>query len=165
MQTFSKKRPLKQLTHFAILCICLFSSSCSIPADPSTENEKKLITEISQARAKAFNEGNAAAIAIHFTEDALLMAPGKPAASGKASVQTYYQSIFDEYSTQLESHYEEVEVSGNLAYGRGFAKVTLVPKKGGAPLVSTAKYLNILKKQPDGMWKTTHDIWNGNEQP
>ena len=165
MQTLSKNMPLKQLTHFTFLCICLFSVSCNIPADPSTENEKKLITEISQARAKAFNEANAAAIAKHFTEDALLMAPGKPAASGKAAVQTYYQSIFDEYSTQLESHYEEVEVSGNLAYGRGFAKVTLVAKKGGAPLVSTAKYLNILKKQPDGLWKTTHDIWNGNELP
>ena len=165
MQTLSKNMLLKQLTYFAVLCICLFPVSCIIPSGPSTENEKKLITEISQARAKAFNEGNAAAIAIHFTEDALLMAPGKPSTSGKAAVQTYYQSIFDEYSTQLESHYEEVEVSGNLAYGRGFAKVTLIPKKGGTPLVSTAKYLNILKKQPDGLWKTTHDIWNGNEIP
>lgn len=157
--------PIKQLTHFAVICICLFPAGCNRPAGPSTENEKKLITEISQARAKAFNEGNAAAIAIHFTEDAQLMAPGRPSTSGKAAVQTYYQSIFDEYATQLESHYEEVEVSGNLAYGRGFAKVTLVPKKGGAPSVSTAKYLNILKKQPDGLWKTTHDIWNGNEIP
>jgi uncharacterized protein (TIGR02246 family) len=165
MQTLSKSTPLKQLTHFAVLCICLFSVSCNIPAEPSTENEKKLITEISEARAKAFNEGDAGAIAIHFTEDAQLMAPGKPAATGKAAVRTYYQSIFDEYNTQLESHYEEVEVSGNMAYGRGFAKVTLVSKKGGAPIVSTAKYLNILKKQPDGLWKTTHDIWNGNEIP
>jgi ketosteroid isomerase-like protein len=32
-------------------------------------------------------------------------------------------------------------------------------------LVSTAKYLNILKKQADGSWKTTHDIWNSNETP
>ena len=165
MQTRSKNRPLKQLTHFIVLCICFFPISCTRPADSSTDNEIKLITEISEARAKAFNEGNAAAIAVHFTEDAQLMAPGKPATTGKVAVQAYYQSIFDAYRTQLESHYEEVEVSGNLAYGRGFAKVTLVPKKGGAPLVSTAKYLNILEKQPDGLWKTTHDIWNGNEMP
>jgi uncharacterized protein (TIGR02246 family) len=165
MERLSNGMLLKQLVHFTLLCICLFLFGCNVHTDPSTENEKKLITEISEARAKAFNEGNAAAIAIHFTEDALLMAPGKPAASGRAAVQTYYQSIFDDYTTQLESRYEKVEISGNLAYGRGFVKVTLVPKKGGAPLVSTAKYLNILKKQPDGLWKTTHDIWNGNEQP
>jgi len=149
------------------LCVVFFYLSiisCNTTTTPSVEYEKKLITEISAARAKAFNEGNAAAIAAWFTEDALLMAPGKPAAKGKAAVQSYYQSVFDEYTTQLESHYEEVDVSGKLAYGRGYAKVTLLPKKGGASLISTAKYLNILKKQPDGTWKTTHDIWNGNEE-
>ncbi len=138
-------------------------TGCNPGTATSLENEKKLITEISSARAKAFNDGNAAGIAVHFTDDALLMAPGKPVAKGKKAVEAYYQSIFDEYTTQLESHYEEVDVSGNLAYGRGEAKVILTPKKGGTSSVSTAKYMNILKKQPDGIWKTTHDIWNGNE--
>lgn len=145
--------------------VYLFLTSCKQNAVSSTETEIKLITAISSARAKAFNDGDAAAIAGYFANDGLLMAPGKPAERGQAAVQSYYQSIFDEYITKLESHYEEVEVSGSLAYGRGFAKVTLFPKKGGDSLVSTAKYLNILKKQPDGLWKTTHDIWNGNEQP
>jgi uncharacterized protein (TIGR02246 family) len=162
------QRPFNSITarkfsYFSLLCIFLFSSGCNTSIDTTTENEKKLITEISRARAKAFNEGNAAGIAIHFTDDALLMAPGKPVMRGKAAVQAYYQSVFDEYTAQLESHYEEVEVSGGLAYGRGFAKVTLLPKKGGPPVVSTAKYLNILKMQANGLWKTTHDIWNGNE--
>jgi ketosteroid isomerase-like protein len=102
-------------------------------------------------------------IASYFTEDAYLMAPGKAASQGKAAVKSYYQSIFDEFETILESHYDEVEVSGKLAYGRGSAKVILVPKAGGDSLFSTAKYMNILKKQSDGTWKTTHDIWNGNE--
>lgn len=150
---------------FYLSCLCIFSLfwGCDTPAPPSTDEDRKLITEISAARAKAFNEGNAAAIAMYFTEDALLMAPGKPASKGQGAVQAYYQSIFDEYTTELESHYEEVEIAGGLAYGRGFAKVTLTPKKGGAALVSTAKYLNILKKQANGLWRTTHDIWNGNE--
>ena len=137
--------------------------SCDQPPAVSEEADKKLITDMSKARAKAFNEGNAEAIAIHFTDDAILMAPGKPAQKGRTAVQAYYQSVFNEYSTVLESHYDEVDVSGHLAYGRGSAKVTIVPKKGGKPVVSTAKYLNILKRQPDGSWKTTHDIWNASE--
>jgi len=161
MQLLSAFKLNRRGTYFILASICFLLISCT--AD--IEANKKLISEMSKARAKAFNEGNAAAIAEHFTEDALLMAPGKPAAKGRKAVAAYYQSVFDEYTTQLESRYEEVEVSGSLAYGRGFAKVTLIPKKGGTPLVSTAKYLNILKKQSDGVWKTTHDIWNGNEQP
>lgn len=155
---------LRRLRFCIVIPAVILIISCKDGNPGSVEKDKELITAVSAARAKAFNEGNAAGIAIHFTEDAKLMAPGKPAGVGKAAVQQYYQSIFDVYHTKLESHYEEVEVSGDMAYGRGFAKVVLFPKAGGDSLVSTAKYLNILEKQPDGTWKTTHDIWNGNEE-
>ena len=91
------------------------------------------------------------------------MAPGGPTKRGRQEIAAYYQSIFDEYHTELESGYEDVKVDGNLAYGRGFAKVKLTGKKDGKVSISTAKYLNILEKQPNGTWLTTHDIWNGNE--
>ena len=133
------------------------------PAEIGSSVDLQAISDMSSARAAAFNESNADGIAKHFAEDAVLMAPGKPSATGKDAVRAYYQSIFDEYEPELDSHYEEVEVSGDLAYGRGFATVRLTPKAGGEPLASTAKYLNILKRQPDGTWKTTHDIWNGNK--
>jgi ketosteroid isomerase-like protein len=77
-------------------------------------------------------------------------------------VKAYYQLVFDRYETALESGYEDVRVDGDLAYGRGFARVTLKDRVTGEVTVSTAKYLNILERQSDGSWKTTHDIWNGN---
>ena len=81
----------------------------------------------------------------------------------QSAAQSYYQRIFDEYDTGLKSYYEEVKVSGPLADGIGFAEVALIPKQGGQALTSTAKYINIMKREADGTWKTTHDIWNGNE--
>ena len=147
--------------------IALLAVNCSPKKDTAQEEptiDMEIITAVSDARAKAFNNSNAEGIARYFTEDAILMAPGKPATVGNDAVRAYYQSIFDEYEPELDSHYQEVEVSGNLAYGRGVAEVKLTPKDGGEPIVSTAKYLNILKRQPDGSWKTTHDIWNSNEE-
>lgn len=126
-------------------------------------SEIATIKNISATRAQAFNEGNASGIAIYFTEDAFLMAPGGATKRGRAAIEAYYQAIFDDYLTELESGYEDVRVDGNLAYGRGFAKVKLTSKKDGSVSHSTAKYLNILEKQPDGQWLTTHDIWNSNE--
>ena len=131
------------------------------------EDQQKAISQIkaiSDARAKAFIQGNAAGIAEHFTEDAVLMAPDAPAQKGRPAVQAYYQAIFDQYTTQLTSGYEQVKIEGNLAYGRGFAQLILTPKKGGPIIRSTAKYLNILERQSDGSWKTSHDIWNSNEK-
>lgn len=147
-----------------IATACFFWTACQVSTEnkTSTDTTKDIatITAISAERAKAFNEGNAAGIAIHFTEDAALMAPDAPVKRGREAVQAYYQSLFDAYDTELQSGYEAVKVDGDLAYGRGFAKVWITPKSGGEKIYSESKYLNILERQEDGSWKTTHDIWN-----
>lgn len=130
------------------------------------QNDKadiEAIKAVSKARAEAFNEGNAKGIAIHFTNNAVLMPPGKPSMKGRKAVERYYQSIFDAYHAELTSRYKEVEVAESMAFGRGYAKVKLIPKNGGDTISSASDYINILKKQPDGTWKTTHDIWNSSQ--
>lgn len=137
--------------------------SCRSDLNPSQEQDIREIKAMSQARADAFNVGDAAAIATHFTTEAVLMAPNTPPKIGPEAVEAYYQEIFDNYRTGLESGYDAVRVDGDLAFGRGFAKVTLFSKTTGDTTYATSKYLNILERQPDGSWKTTHDIWNANE--
>ncbi|MDF9799425.1 uncharacterized protein (TIGR02246 family) [Catalinimonas alkaloidigena] len=149
-----------------VFCLILSSAACTTEKQNATVNsgeDVEAITAASAARAEAFNNSDAAGIAEHFTEDAILMAPAEPARQGRAAVQDYYQTIFDAYEVTLDSHYEEVEVSGDMAYGRGEAIVRLTPKGGGETTTAASKYLNILKRQPDGSWKTTHDVWNANE--
>jgi uncharacterized protein (TIGR02246 family) len=148
---------------FSALYVLVFLIGCNPNSKEKSSPDVNKITLISAERAKAFNEGNAAGIAEHFKEDAYLMAPDFPTKRGQKAIQEYYQSIFDEYETELESGYEDVKVDGDLAYGRGFAKVWLIPKSGGEKIYSESKYLNILERQSNGTWKTTHDIWNSNE--
>lgn len=138
-------------------------TGCEPRTTPDESDDISKIEALSASRAKAFNEGNANDIALAFTETGLLMAPGTKSTIGREAVRKYYQGIFDQYKTFLESGYDEVKVSGDLGYGVGFAKVKLVPHSGGDTLVSTAKYINLLRRQDDGSWLTTHDIWNANE--
>jgi uncharacterized protein (TIGR02246 family) len=146
-----------------LLIFALFCIACDNQEVINNTDDIRAIEEMSAARAEAFNKGDAAAIAIHFTEDGVLMAPGSRAMSGREAVEAYYQEIFDQFETKLNSYYEDVRVSGDLAFGRGFAKVKLIPHSGGETIYSTSKYINILARQPDGSWLTTHDIWNDNE--
>ena len=149
---------------FVISMFLMICWACSSNGDRHDDaSDISDIKALSAARAKAFNEGNADVIANAFTENGMLLAPATKSSNGREAVRKYYQSIFDQYKTFLESGYEEVKVSGNLAYGVGYAKVKLVPHSGGDTLVSTAKYINILERQDDGSWLTTHDIWNGND--
>lgn len=145
-------------TSFYIIAILLLSA-----CQKDVSSDVEAIKAMSEARAKAFNEGDASTIAEYFTEDAVLMAPGAKPKVGPKAVEAYYQAIFDQYETRLNSYYNKVEVSGDLAFGRGTAEVMLIPKNGDSTTASVSKYLNILQKQPDGEWKTTHDIWNGNQ--
>ena len=148
----------------ATTILLIMGLACCDRRGPTDEADDILkIKALSAARAEAFNKGNADDIAAAFIESGVLLAPGKSSTTGRPAVREYYQHIFDQYKTFLESGYEEVKVSGNLAYGVGFAKVKLVPHSGGDTLVSTAKYINILQRQNDGSWLTTHDIWNANE--
>lgn len=140
--------------------LMLLISVLLIGCGQNDREDVEAIKELSKARAEAFNNGDAAGIAIHFTENAVLLPPGKSSMTGRKAVEDYYQSIFDEYHTELFSEYREVWVERDLAYGRGFAKVKLVSKTRGDTIYSESEYINILKKQPDGTWKTTHDIWN-----
>lgn len=154
----------QKLLTLTMILLTTSLTCCNKPGAQDDVGDVAKITALSAARAKAFNEGNADVIANAFTENGLLMAPDKKSTTGRKAVREYYQGIFDQYKTFLESGYEEVKVSGDLAYGVGSAKVKLVPHNGGDTLVSTAKYINILQRQRDGSWLTTHDIWNANGQ-
>lgn len=147
---------------FMAITACLIFISCNNRQQVNNPDDIRAIEEMSAARADAFNQGNAAGISIYFTEDGILMAPGSPALTGREAVERYYQQIFDQYVTELDSYYEEVKISGDFAFGRGIAEVTLTPHNGGEKIISTSKYVNILHRQEDGSWLTTHDIWNEN---
>jgi uncharacterized protein (TIGR02246 family) len=155
---------MQKLLKVTLMLLIVGLACCDKRSIEDDANDISDIKALSATRAKAFNEGNAGVIADAFTESGKLMAPDMTTMTGREAVRGYYQRIFDQYKTSLESGYEEVRVSGNLAYGVGYAKVKLVPHNGGDTLVSTAKYVNLLQRQDDGSWLTTHDIWNANEQ-
>jgi ketosteroid isomerase-like protein len=58
-----------------LIFVVAILSSCQNKENKDNKNDISVITAISAERAKAFNDGKAADIAKHFTDDAFLMAP------------------------------------------------------------------------------------------
>jgi uncharacterized protein (TIGR02246 family) len=111
----------------------------------------------------AFNAGDAAALVDLFTEDAILMPANEPALVGKEAIQSWFQTIFDQFTFKWTASTEEVEVAGDWAFERSTSTFTVTPKAGGEPIFEdNTKDLNILKRQPDGAWKTYRSISNSN---
>jgi uncharacterized protein (TIGR02246 family) len=139
-------------------------SSATAPAGLSAEDEAA-IRAVDGAWAKAATAGDAAAMAALYTADAVLLPPGEPPVRG--GVERYFAGMTSAFSGPFELSTSTVEGRGDLAYASGEYKATLTPKKSGAkPMpTETGKYLEVMKRQPDGSWKMAYDMWSPNSAP
>ncbi len=108
---------------------------------------------------EAYNRGDAAAAADHYTEDAKLLPPNLEMVSGKEAIRGFWKTAMDMGVRRINLETEEVGYDGDLAYVRGVSTVTIQPE-GGQEVTHRGKYLVALKRQADGSWKVAVDIWN-----
>ena len=105
----------------------------------------------------AFVAGDADAVAACYAEDAVMYFPGGSAAAGRAAIRDGYAHYFSEY-TITDAQLVEV---GRVAHGDtvtswGDFTITMVPKAGGAPIVSHGRFTDV-SKRIDGQWRYVVD--------
>ncbi len=100
---------------------------------------------------------DAATIAAQYTEDAIIMGPGAPAATGRSVIQAGVAEMPPILEPRLTI--AEVEVFGTTALERGTFHMKLaVP--GQAPVTDDGKYLIEWKRGSDGAWRRHREIFN-----
>ena len=111
----------------------------------------------------AANAGDADQIAEVYAEDGSLLAPNLPPQKGRDAVRAFWGGFLDAYTVRFEIASDTIEGRGDLAYNQGHYRFTAVPKAKGVPGVADeGKFLEILKKQPDGSWKYVVDMYSSN---
>lgn len=114
----------------------------------------------------AANAGDAAAVAAVYAIDASLLPPNLPVRRGRDAIRAFWGGLFDAYTVKFEVSPDVIEGRGDLAYNMGHYRFTAVPKaKSGPGIADEGKFVEILKKQPDGSWKYAVDIYNSNLAP
>ena len=137
------------------------------PAEPLTTEEVSSLLRACSTRAPtgirnralitAFLRGDATAVANLYTEDAQVIAPGSPVASGRPAIAAFWQRSIDSGVKDLTLETAEVESAADLAYEAGI--VRLVPKDG---TTSEARYV-VIWRRIDGEWMLHRDIWNSSK--
>ena len=105
-------------------------------------------------------QGDAAAVAALYTEDAQLLPTNSDFVSGSEAIQTFWQGVMGMGVKQAKLETIEVEAMGNTAYEVG--KYTLFADEG--QMIDQGKYV-VIWKQKDGQWKLHKDIWNTSVSP
>ena len=108
---------------------------------------------------EAVRQGNGAAIAALYTDDATLMPPNSEMINGKSGIEAFWKGGLEMGIRDAVLTTVEVLGMGDLACEIGQYKLKIQPG-GQAALEDNGKYIVIWKRQADGSWKLHVDIWN-----
>jgi ketosteroid isomerase-like protein len=95
----------------------------------------------------------------YYSEDAVVMPPNAASATTKEAIRALWKDLLTDANISWKTKKVEVAQSGDLAFSSGAYEVTLNDPTG-KPVNDRGKFLEVWKKQADGKWKCTMDIWN-----
>lgn len=123
-----------------------------------SDADKQAIRDMAAAFSTAVNAKDWATAAGQFADNGIMMPSNGPEVSGQANIQAWMAAYptFSNFSTSAV----EVEGNGDVAYARGMYEMDVTMPGMAAPMHEKGKWLEILRKQADGSWKVTHDIFN-----
>ena len=137
------------------LLTIVLSLACHVYAAPvRAEDVREAVETGNRAFIAAFLRGDSAAVANLYTEDAQVIAPRSPVASGRSAIASFWQSSIESGIKDVTLQTADVESAGHLAYETGTVRLTA---KNGT--VTEARYLVVWKRIGD-KWKLHRDIWN-----
>ena len=143
------------LRSLTLLCL---AAGCSRGPTPLSEADKATIRTNDEKFAQAVVAKNWSGLAAMYSTDAAFMPPNESAVQGRAAIQSWMNAFPPVTAFSLTP--QLVDGRGDLAYVRGTYMMTLTPPGAPAPVEDHGKYIVIERKQPDGSWLITEDIFN-----
>lgn len=117
-----------------------------------TDAVREAIQANFQEMMQAMAEGDAAGLASHFAEDALLKFPGQEPLQGRAAIEGAHEQMIAQ-GISVRPKTEEVESFGEMAYEIGTYELVA----GNGEVVDHGHYATIWKRV-DGSWQLYRDV-------
>jgi XRE family transcriptional regulator, regulator of sulfur utilization len=131
----------------------------SRPATSPLDAVRSFYAEWDKAKAEHGAEGFASFVA----EDALLLPPDAAPVSGRAAIRAWQERApkgSGEATSPTSAGEDELTVSGGYVIHRSTVKGQRVAKSGGALEPFETRYLDVLRRKPDGSYELVRRMWN-----
>jgi uncharacterized protein (TIGR02246 family) len=143
----------------ALLLCTLLVAGC-YPQAGTTEADVEAITAVFAEFDAAATAGDADRILALYAGDVASMPPNSAPRIGTDAMQASMEEFIDQYTSELTSRVEEVEVSGDMAYALVSWEQSMTPKAEGDATHEQGKWIVVFKRQPDGSWKCWREMWS-----
>jgi uncharacterized protein (TIGR02246 family) len=152
----------------SILCILLLLFGMTVMCNKNMEQgsyaDMQAIETLHEADQAASRVFDFQALLTLWTEDGVLLEPGKEPVIGiealKKYMQTNEQTPRDYEILEYRHDFQEVRILGDWAYEWGTFEGMVRILSTGEKQKSRARLLRILKKMEDGSWKCARAIWH-----
>jgi uncharacterized protein (TIGR02246 family) len=136
--------------------LILILSGCS----RQTASNESALKEADEQWSKTALAGDLEGTVAYYTDDASLLAPNAPIATGKQAIRAVWTSLLNpDAAVTWQVTKAEVAGSDDLGYVMGVYQITAKTPKGKAQ-EDHGKLVEVWKKQTDGKWKVVADIFN-----
>ncbi|HEY4381184.1 MAG TPA: SgcJ/EcaC family oxidoreductase [Acidobacteriaceae bacterium] len=150
-------------TFTAATAVALMLAACNTtPATPPNTHDAdvKAIQDNETQWNADWASKDAAKIASHYADDAVLMVPGGPSTSGKDAIQKSLTGMVADPALALKFQAAKVDTaaSGDMGYTQGTYTLTLTDPMSKKVVNDHGSYVTTYRKQADGSWKAVADI-------
>lgn len=143
-------------TIYLAVFVLVFASCARSGPVPLSDSEKAMIAKTSADVNRAFNETKdyKAYVRDYYAEDAMILYPNSEAIKGREAIT----AALSGFGADLNVTPTVLEVNGynDLAYVYGTVKM----ETNAGKEIDHGKYIEIWKKQKDGKWQVSRDIFN-----
>jgi ketosteroid isomerase-like protein len=142
------------------LAASLLLSCAPQPAPDTRAEDEKAILAMEAEWSKSAASGIDAFVS-YYSDDASVFPPNMPVAIGPAAIKSSLGPLMAApgFSLSFQSNKVEVARSGDIAYSSGSYTLTMNDSKGN-PMTDRGKFVTAFRKNDEGKWKVTADIFN-----
>jgi uncharacterized protein (TIGR02246 family) len=130
----------------------------------TADADRKAIRSEWEGWIKVAESGDADHYMKYLTDDAVIidMAEGQAPIVGSKAIAPWVKDFFARFTFTWTEQSQEIVVVGDRAFRRYTGVATFTPKAGGDPSRNDRKYLDVLRRGPDGRWRVSHHVFTLN---
>jgi ketosteroid isomerase-like protein len=151
---------LKSFTTLALIALML-PTGCAAPRFDAAAEAHALLQRDAEWSRVASEGKDVERVVSYWSDDAVVIPQGQPAAEGKAAIRAFVKDSFaiPGFKVRWVSDHVVFSPDGQLAYMRG-SNTTTVPGPNGTPITIPGRGLTVWRREQDGQWRCVVDIWN-----